>query len=238
MTTSGTTEFEYQPLSTYFSKFLIWAGSSLVILFLIIGIIQRVFESGLRERMLVSHERGLDMAEQLFNVELLRAVQDAHLMADLPEIQALIRSPQNSEARSAVENTFAAFAASYGYYDQIRLISLDGMEMVRINYDDSVATVVPQSELQDKSGREYVIQGSQLASEEIYISPLELNAEFGQVEVPHEPVIRIVERIETGLPNEDALLVLNYKANHLLNYFRSLFPVSYTHLTLPTKRIV
>ena len=223
MTTSGTTEFEYQPLSTYFSKFLIWAGSSLVILFLIIGIIQRVFESGLRERMLVSHERGLDMAEQLFNVELLRAVQDAHLMADLPEIQALIRSPQNSEARSAVENTFAAFAASYGYYDQIRLISLDGMEMVRINYDDSVATVVPQSELQDKSGREYVIQGSQLASEEIYISPLELNAEFGQVEVPHEPVIRIVERIETGLPNEDALLVLNYKANHLLNYFRSLF---------------
>lgn len=223
MTTSGRTEFEYQPLSSYFSKFLLWAGISLVVLFLILGIVQRVFESGLRQRMLISHERGLDMAEQLFNVELLRAVQDAHLIAELQEIQTFIRSPEDSSARAEVENTFATFAESYGYYDQIRLISLDGMETVRINYDDSIATVVPVSALQDKSGRSYITEGNQLTAEEIYISPLELNAEFGQVEVPHEPVIRIVERIETGIPHEDALLVLNYKANHLLNYFRSLF---------------
>lgn len=223
MTPSGATEFEYQPLSTYFRQFLIWAGSSLIILFVILGIIQRVFESGLRQRMLISHERGLDMAEQLFNVELLRAVQDVHLIAELQEIGTFLSNPDNIETRADLENTFTTFANSYGYYDQIRLISLDGMEMVRVNYDDSNASAVPASQLQDKSGRNYIIQGNQLAAGEIYISPLELNAEMGQVEVPHQPVIRIVERISTGINGEDALLVLNYKANHLLNYFRSLF---------------
>lgn len=223
MTTTGTTEFEYQPLSSYYRKFLIWAGASLIVLFLVLGTVQRVFESGLRQRMLVSHERGLDMAEQLFNIELLRAVQDVHLIAELKEVQKFLRSPNDNDARAVVENTFVTFAESYGYYDQIRLISMDGMEVVRINYDDSIANVVPASALLDKSNRNYVRQGNQLTAEEIYISPLELNADSGEVDVPHEPVIRIVERIDTGIPNENALLVLNYKANHLLNYFRSLF---------------
>lgn len=91
MTTTGTTEFEYQPLSSYYRKFLIWAGASLIVLFLVIGTVQRVFESGLRQRMLVSHEQGLDMAEQLFNIELLRAVQDVHLIAELKEVQTFLR---------------------------------------------------------------------------------------------------------------------------------------------------
>lgn len=214
MANSSKTEFEYQPLSVYFRKLILWSTGSLLILFLVLGIVQRVFESGLRERMLVSHERGLDMAEQLINVELLRAVQDAHLLAELNDIQSFLRAPDNAEARVALENTLATFADSYGYYDQIRLISLDGMEMVRINYEDSTAHVVPVSELQDKSGRDYVTQGEQLANEEVYISPLELNVELGQVEIPYQPVIRIVERVAADIPNTSALLVLNYKANH------------------------
>lgn len=223
MAKSSKTEFEYQPLSAYFRKFILWSTGSLLILFLVLGIVQRVFESGLRERMLVSHGHGLDMAEQLINVELLRAVQDAHLLAELNDIQSFLQAPYNAEARVALENTLATFADSYGYYDQIRLISLDGMEMVRINYEDSTAHVVPVSELQDKSGRDYVTQGEQLANEEVYISPLELNVELGQVEIPYQPVIRIVERVAADIPNTSALLVLNYKANHLLNSFRSLF---------------
>lgn len=223
MTSSNTSEFEYQPLSTYYKKFVIWAVCSLLILFLILGIVQRVFESGLRERMLISHERGLDMAEQFFEVELLRAVQDAHLLAELQDIQAFLQTPQDNQARQALENTLATFADSYGYYDQIRVLTLDGMELVRINYDDSTANITPVPELQNKSGRDYIVQGNQLADEEVYISPLELNAEQDLIEIPHEPVIRIVERLDTGIPETSALLVLNYKANHLLNGFRSLF---------------
>lgn len=225
MTKTGSTEYTYLPFSAYFSRFLVLSGISLIILFLIIGIVQRVFESGLRERMLISHERGLDMAEQLFDRELLRAVQDTHLLSELQEVRGYLLSgaTHKDTARLALENTLAAFADSYGYYDQVRLLSLDGMELIRINYDDAEAVAVSTVDLQDKSDRAYVERGRQLKPGQVYISPLELNIEHGQIEVPHQPVIRIVERIETGNANEDALLVLNYKANFLLNYFRTLF---------------
>lgn len=216
-------QFEHQPFTSYFHKFLVWSLGSLVLLFFILGIVQRVFESGLRERMLVSHERGLDMAEQLIHVELLRAVQDAHLLGRLESIQSFMIDPDNPLLRRQLEADLSSFADSYGLYDQIRLLSLQGQELVRITYENSSEIITPVSELKDRSGRYYIEQGNQLTGFEVYISPLELNTEQGQVVVPHQPVIRIVQKLSSELAGSGALLVLNYKANNLLNNFRSLF---------------
>ncbi|MBF0240779.1 MAG: methyl-accepting chemotaxis protein, partial [SAR324 cluster bacterium] len=76
------------------------------------------------------------------------------------------------------------------HYMQLRFIGKDGQELVRVDGDGSKATKIPDKELQNKSTREYFIKTAVLPNAEIYVSPLDLNVERGEIEHPFKPVIR------------------------------------------------
>ncbi len=113
------------------------------------------------------------------------------------------------------------FSTHRGVYDQIRYIDKYGDEKIRINFDGDCGYIVPEDELQNKSSRLYFQETINLEEDMIYISPMDLNIEQGQVEEPYKPMIRLATPIYKGNDIE-GILVLNYLAQNTLSTFRRL----------------
>lgn len=121
-----------------------------------------------------------------------RFLGQAAVLENYLEMRETLSDP---DALTAVRDTlnaeFLAFAQARQVYDQVRFIDADGQEVVRIDTTaNGVATIVPPAELQNKDGRYYFEETMALEAGDIYISPLDLNVEQGQIEEPYKPVIR------------------------------------------------
>ena len=105
------------------------------------------------------------------------------------------------------------------YYDQIRFIDNDGMEIVRVNYNNGNPAVVPYIQLQDKKNRYYFKETINLDRGGIYASPFDLNIEGGKVEMPIKPMIRIGMPVFNNLLEKKGIIIINYRGELLLKEF-------------------
>ncbi|MBF0249609.1 MAG: PAS domain S-box protein [Alphaproteobacteria bacterium] len=129
-------------------------------------------------------------------------------------------TPEDERAR--VTQGFLNFMATKRRYDQIRLLDLNGMEVVRVNYNDGKPAAVPAAELQDKSHRYYFKDAVDLPPGRIYMSPLDLNIEHHEVELPIKPMIRAAAPVYDADGRKTGVLVLNYLAEELIDAVRAL----------------
>ncbi len=97
--------------------------------------------------------------------------------------------------RRQMEQDFLIFSSAHPAYYQVRYLDDAGMEIARVDTVDGRTVIVPEDMLQDKSDRYYFVEGARLAPGDIYISPMDLNREHGQLEQPLHPVIRYVTPI-------------------------------------------
>jgi len=116
--------------------------------------------------------------------------------------------------------TLLTFSRESGIYDQIRLIGTDGVERIRINYNDGEPEVVASGELQNKRDRYYFQQISKLSAGRVYLSPLDLNVEHGRVEEPPKPTLRLGTSLLDGDGRPAGVVMLNYLGTHLLQHVR------------------
>ena len=85
-----------------------------------------------------------------------------------------------------IAENWTVFSTQRGIYDQIRFIDTNGNEKIRINYGEQGGYVVPLQELQNKKDRYYFTETIQLNEGSVYVSPLDLNIEQGNVEIPYK----------------------------------------------------
>jgi len=204
--------------------FLLTCGAYVLItLALLMG--KSTYDQGLKDRVVERHQYLLNLTENRIHQFVLRVALDAQQLSVLPSIRRFILNPSET-TRSEVENVFRRAADVDSRYDQIRIIGLSGQELIRVNDYIDGARPVAVEQLQNKYYRYYVQEGLKLAPGQIYLSPLDLNVEHGEVEQPYKPVIRAVTllRDDQGMPL--ALVVLNYKAGYFLNRFRAHFEAS------------
>lgn len=78
-------------------------------------------------------------------------------------------------------------------YMQVRLLDKLGMERIRIDRQDEngFVSIIPESQLQDKSNRYYTQEVKRLREGSVWVSPLDLNIEHGKLDIPYRPVIRV-----------------------------------------------
>ncbi len=130
---------------------------------------------------------------------------------------AALATEQADVALASVEDILL-FSREKKIYDQIRIIDGQGREKMRINYNGGAAYAVPAHELQDKIQSYYFNDCMALEPGNIYVSPLDLNVEHGEVEVPFKPVIRIGRALLDGQGRKIAIILLNYDGDHLLKH--------------------
>ncbi len=115
---------------------------------------------------------------------------------------------------------------------QLRLLDAQGKEVVRVDRDPTGFTVIPPGQLQDKSQRSYFQHTINLDPETYYVSPINLNREWGEISVPYTPVVRIAVAIvddQEGTPN--GIIVMNIKAYSLIDILRGSHSFQTVYLT-------
>jgi PAS domain S-box-containing protein len=160
-------------------------------------------------------------------VEVLR--QDVLFLSSTPPVSGIIRasfnhgfdtrenSPQNRwELR--LQEIFAGFSRAHPDYYQIRYIGVadGGREIVRVNNVDGRIKVAQADELQVQGEQNYFRAALDLGPNEVYISEITLNREWGRVELPHRPTLRAVAPIHAPSGKLFGLLVIHMAASDLL----------------------
>lgn len=136
-------------------------------------------------------------------------------------LDQLLEHPSDS-ARRELEKEYSVFATAYPYIYQVRYLDAAGRERVRVDRRSDGLHVVPERELQDKSGRYYVREALRLAPGRIYVSPLDLNIEHGRVETPERPVIRVATPLADRAGRAAGLLIINLHAELFLRQVEQL----------------
>lgn len=148
------------------------------------------------------------------------SVLKAIALSDEPAMTLMLKS---DDSKNTLGRRFLDFERASGEYDQIRLLDATGKEIVRVNYNDGNPAIVAKDELQDKSDQDYFTETFfNLNQGEYYISDPSLNEEFGQIELPFKPVIRLATSVYNPSGEKIGVLVFNYFGDNLLQKIREI----------------
>ncbi|MCK5071698.1 MAG: GGDEF domain-containing protein, partial [Desulfocapsa sp.] len=125
----------------------------------------------------------------------------------------------STDDRQDLQSDFVRFAEIKGVYDQVRFLDVKGQEVIRVNYSQRKAHPVSKDLLQNKSSRYYFYESLKTDRSMVYVSPLDLNKENGEIEKPHKPMIRFGTPVFNAQGEEIGVLLLNYLAERLLDNF-------------------
>ncbi len=127
-----------------------------------------------------------------------------------------LESPSDLQAVQAVFSKLITYTESY---DKIRWIDATGLERVRINNVEGKPQSAAEADLQQIADSYYFKQGMTLKQGEVFISPMDLNIERGQIETPYKPMLRLVMPMFASDGNHRGVLVLNVDARKILKNF-------------------
>ena len=125
---------------------------------------------------------------------------------------------EEETARSRLAATFAAFAATHPDTFQVRYIDATGQEIVRVDAGADGVEVIPPERLQNKADRYYFTAAMSLGPGEVYTSPVDLNREFGEIQIPYTPTIRYATPLFYEDGTRAGLIILNLYAEPFLRF--------------------
>jgi len=158
-----------------------------------------------------------------FHVETIFSSITADLLVMSDLFEELLGSEEVDNPEKMLENIGRSLSGSKMVYDQIRYLDAQGIERVRVDYRDGSPYVVPGPELQDKSDRYYFTDSIHLEKGQLYISPLDLNIEKGEIELPYKPMIRFATPIIDSDGNSNGVVVINYLVQDMFDNVTDLF---------------
>jgi len=174
----------------------------------------------------VGNERkGIEMqAEQSIAMQRNAVLQDLKsiradilILADRHELQEVING---IDAKKYLTQEFWSFSQRKRIYDQVRFLNETGMEVVRVNFNEGDPSIVSDDQLQNKANRYYFVDAFKLSREQIYVSPFDLNIEYGEIEKPLKPMIRFGTPVFDANGEKRGIVLVNYLGKNLLNDFK------------------
>ncbi|PSL12200.1 PAS domain S-box-containing protein/diguanylate cyclase (GGDEF)-like protein [Marinobacterium halophilum] len=197
----------------------------------LLALLLTVAIAGLNAYQQLQHEQRLQQQQRSYYLSRLHqelnatldAVQlDVMRLATSPLLTRYLQQPQPADLE-LLQQSYLSLARLQPDYDQIRFINRAGQEVIRINrLASGDPYIVPAAALQNKADRYYIREGMRLGVGERYLSPLDLNVEQGEIEVPYKPMLRMVMPVDQ--PQREGLVVINYRGHDLLQQMGSALP--------------
>lgn len=204
--------------------FLAVFSCCLLALSLLMTPIRFTHEERIKTELINHHNELLALTEMTFEQRMLQMARDVRFLASLnplmPEDPTSPVPPNTLLAR-----IFLQLVELNPTYDQIRLITADGQEILRANRTENGARLTNAENLQNKASRYYFAEASLIPPEQVYFSRLDLNIEHGDIEKPLTPVIRVAVKVPDQDHSSGLLLVINFRAESILAHLRELFNV-------------
>ncbi|MBF0620992.1 MAG: response regulator [Magnetococcales bacterium] len=176
----------------------------------------------------VEVERAMKSASQDFDA----IASDLNVLLGDNELLDYL-SDHSERNKKRLAHQFATIAKQRRAYDQIRLLDVSGMEVVRVNSDrQGSVSFVPQEALQNKSSKPYFQHAIKLDPQQFHISRFDLNMEHGEIEVPFKPVIRFSAPVFDQSGQRQGIMVLNYLGSVLIDHIATVFSPGNSHIYL------
>ncbi|MEW8522962.1 MAG: PAS domain S-box protein [Candidatus Thiodiazotropha endolucinida] len=160
---------------------------------------------------------SLNQSKSVFEQLLQGAMHDLMYIAAVDDLRQFAIPSERGRYSELLALDFKSMVEEKGQFDQIRYLNADGKEVVRVNYRNGMGVIVPEAELQDKSGRYYFTETMSKDRDEVFVSPLDLNVEHGEIEMPFKPMIRLATPVFDASGNKRGMVIINYLADKLID---------------------
>jgi PAS domain S-box-containing protein len=113
--------------------------------------------------------------------------------------------------KKRLAEVFTAFINANSDYFQVRYIGVanDGLELVRVDRVNGRPVVTTPDRLQKKGDRDYFQAALKLKPGEVYLSEINLNREWGKVQVPHVRTLRAATAVYAPDGKLYGIMVIN-----------------------------
>ena len=179
--------------------------------------LQQIMENQIANQVVNSQvsfaETGGNQIKQIFKMAKDELIGAAHGFA----MQNLLTANEKKDDKqielwkSALTSQFLATLEGHRFLSQLRFIDLNGQEIVRVERQKG-GSINPVKILQDKSKEFYFSRAMSMEFNQIYLSPIELNREFGNIEIPHSEVIRLAMPVKL-VKQKKGIVIMNIKMN-------------------------
>lgn len=167
-------------------------------------------------------EEVIDNAKQI-NLFLQEVHGDVLFLSELSSLKDVINS-NNKKAKTDLEKDFLSFSNEKKIFHQIRYIDENGQEIVNVHSKNGISEIISDN-LQNKKDRYYFTEAMNLKSGDIFISPLDLNVENGEIEnrgteeePAYIPVIRYATPVFDSEGISKGIVIINIYAEHFLEH--------------------
>ncbi|MEO5583455.1 MAG: ATP-binding protein, partial [Saprospiraceae bacterium] len=127
---------------------------------------------------------------------------DIHFLANSPLVSDFISSSGKEKQliEEKLTDEFKVLLESKPSYFQVRLIGIEdhGKELIRVDRKNGMGEAIASDQLQQKGDRNYFTETIKLRKGSIYFSEIDLNKEFGKVEIPYTPTLRVASPLYIG----------------------------------------
>jgi len=157
-----------------------------------------------------------------------------------PPIQGIVRATQNNGVDpydgtttilwlQRMETIFTAFLRHNPDIFQARIIGVanDGREILRVERRNHDIFTVHTDQLQEKGSRDYFQAISGLAPGRVYVSDINLNREYGRIQIPKKPAVRFGMPIYDQKQTLFGMLVINIDPTIMLRKLQDDLPSNY-----------
>lgn len=170
-------------------------------------------------RLKIEEQINVNLQAEIITHYLDDIISDVKFLSRQNELSQLLES---TDARYTTEiaREYLVFSQQKTKYDQIRLINEMGMETVRVNYNNGKPVIISESDLKSKRDRYYFKETMSLSHNEIFVSPLDLNIENGEIEKPLKPMIRFAAPVFNSANKKKGIVILNYFGGRLITSFK------------------
>ncbi|HMT81121.1 MAG TPA: hypothetical protein PKD66_12155, partial [Azonexus sp.] len=201
-------------------RFIAWFLPIAVTIVVIAALFTFLISEKLKSELAVPQRISVQLGSDALDNEVARPINHLRSLIQREKIVQAVLDEDNGADVAPMVNAFRTLLSRNPEYAQIRWIGDDGMERVRVERTaDGDTRVLPLNELQDKSKRYYVRNTLKQNQGEIFVSPLDLNVEHGQIEMPYHPMIRLGMRAFRSDGRSNGMFILNISAQRMLENF-------------------
>ena len=156
---------------------------------LVVGVVAVVYFNQTSTQMTMIQQRELntvDLQKKYIIADIAMISSDLFYLSQMRMLGEFLETKGTISAKHITDlaEDFLHLSNSRKIYDQIRLLDENGMEIVRVNFNEGNPSVVSDDKLQNKAKRYYFSDTFILDKGQIFVSPLDLNIEQGQIEKP------------------------------------------------------
>ncbi len=194
-----------------------------------------LYDQNQDERLLAKIRNQEALAVGLAGSSVQRDIQtiigDLNFMAEHYALQKVVNDPASPES-FRLEVNFTSLIKAKKFYDRVRWIDASGQEIVRAERINEEARLIAKDQLRNRSERYYFAEAMQVEAGSIYVSPLDLKAESGQIEIPFKPMLRLAMPLADKQGIKKGIVIINYLAEPMLHSFAAGTPNGATHISL------